>query len=106
MQAGRLNEIIIIQRQNYKQSESGSQKVMEWVDYKRTRSAVRYESGIRTDDNNELFFGSSVNFEIRIYHDIRELDRIIWRGKKYRILNIEEQRDVARLVIKTSLINE
>ena len=45
-------------------------------------------------------------FTIRIYHKVDERMRIIWEGKKYRILSIEEDRTLQQLTIKTELINE
>lgn len=106
MQAGRLNEIIVIQRQNYSRGEYGETKIEEWYDLKKTRACVKYISGVRTDDNSELFFGHNVVFEIRIYHDIRNLDRIKFEDRLYRIMNIEKDKTVQRYIITTELINE
>lgn len=106
MQAGRLNEKIVIQRQEWDVSEYGSQKVEKWYDWKTTRASVDYQDGARINDNQELFFGCQVIFEIRDYHDIKNLDRILWRDNLYRILNIEIDRVVRRKIVKTELIND
>lgn len=106
MQAGRLNEKITIQRQKYSKGEYGDQKIQEWYDLKDTKACVRYISGGRVDENNELFFGNNTIFEIRIYHDIQNLDRIKWDNQLYRIMNIEKDKIVQRKIITTELINE
>lgn len=105
MQAGRLNEPITIERQYWIESEYGSSKIEKWEKYKDTRAAVKYLSGARIDENNELFFGEQVIFEIRIYHDIRNLDRIVWKNETYRIMDIEYDRAVQRKIVKTQLWN-
>jgi len=43
--------------------------------------------------NNEVIWSYQVNFTIRVYHQVNEKMRIIWKGKKYRILSIEEDKD-------------
>lgn len=106
MQAGRLDERVVIRRQTWRDSEFGSQKIEEWADHIRTRAAVSYESGARTTDGGEIFFAEQVLFEIRIYHDVRDLDRISWRGGEYRILAIEIDRKLQRQKIRTELVNE
>ena len=106
MQAGTLNEIITVEKQTYISTGYGSQKTIDWEPKIRTRANVTYVSGGRVNENNELFFGCNVVFSVRIYHDIRNLDRIVWRNDKYRILNIERDKKVQRLLITTELINE
>lgn len=107
MQAGTLNEPIIIWRQNWEQkTDFGNQKTEEWFKWASTRAAVSYEKGMRVDDNNELFFSQSVNFAIRIYHQIKHLDQIEWKGQRFRILDIREEKALQRKVITTELIND
>lgn len=106
MQAGTLNEHIIVQRQTWDTTDYGSQKIEKWTDAYKTRACVKYLSGMRTDENSELFFSHNVQFGIRIYHEIRNLDRIIWNNQKYRILNIQKDKTVQRYLIDTELINE
>lgn len=106
MQAGTLNEIITVERETYKTDKFGSQKTVVWEPVYTTRANVKYETGGRVNENNELFFGCTVTFCIRIYHDIRNLDRIVYRNEKYRILNLERDKKIQRWIINTELINE
>lgn len=107
MQAGRLNEVISVERLKTAESRYGDKKTGEWEVLKdRMRASVKYVSGGRIDDNNELFFGNNTIFSVRIYQDIQNLDRIKWRGDYYRILNIERDRTVQQLIITTELWNQ
>ena len=67
---------------------------MNWVSFiDSTKARITYGSGNRANENNEIVFAYEVIFTIRIYHQIREDMRIIWKGKKYRILSIEVMKD-------------
>ena len=79
---------------------------MEWSKLIDTRAFVNYTSGNRMTANNEVVWSHQVNFTIRVYHQVNEKMRIIWKGKKYRILSIEEDKDKQKLTIRTELINE
>ena len=80
---------------------------MQWETFiDRTRAKVTYSSGNRANENNEIVFAYEVIFTVRIYHQITERMRIIWEGRKYRILSIEENKELQQLTIKTELINE
>lgn len=107
MRAGSLNEVITIERQTWSQNQTfGDQKTEVWNPVIKTRASVSYKDGMRMDDNNELFFSQQQIFMIRIYHDVQNLDRIVWKNRRYRILNIQEDRNVMRLIISTELIND
>lgn len=107
MQAGSLNEIILVEEQSFEKNPNyGDQKTERWRKKFKTRAKVSYEHGERTNDNNELFFAATVKFHVRSYCDIKNLDRIVWLDNKYRILNIEYQRKLMMKVITTELINE
>lgn len=105
MNAGRLNEIIVIQRTKVSKDEYGANKI-QWNNLITTRADVQFESGNRTTENNEIIHTYSKVFTIRIYHQVTEKDRIFWDGKHYRILSIEKDKDKQNLTIKTELINE
>ena len=79
---------------------------IKWNDYIETRANVTYQSGNRVNDNNEVTFAYQVSFTIRLYHDIDERMRIIYKNKKYRILSIEESKQIQKLTIRAELINE
>lgn len=105
MNAGVLNNIITIQEPTVIQNEFGANAI-EWTDLITTRAQVTYNSGSRVNENNEVIFNYEKIFTIRVYHQINERMRIIWEGKKYRILSIEEDKHKQKLTIRTELINE
>lgn len=105
MRAGLLRECIKIQKPVVATDGYGANDV-EWQDYIFTRAYITYSEGNRINDNNEVTFAYIVNFDIRIYHDINERMRVIYNGKKYRILSIQQHKDIQKLSIKTELINE
>lgn len=106
MLAGRLNEIITIEELKVIKNEYGEEQTDNYVKKFSTRAEVKYNSGQRITDNNELFFAYDLTFTIRYYHDITELDRVIWRGDKYRILSVERNRMYQLINLRCQLINE
>lgn len=106
MQAGTLNEIIRVERLKAINNEYGEIETEKYIPIIRTRANVKYNNINRTDDNNELFFSQDVTFIVRAYHNIMDLDRIIWNGGKYRILSIELNKPLQLKKIHTELINE
>lgn len=107
MRAGLLNEIIRIECQEYVKTEYGDQKTTIWkTKIPETRAYVTWKSVARTVENQEIFFSRNIQFQIRIYHDVSNLDRIIWKNEKYRILSIETDRQIQRKIIECELINE
>lgn len=105
MQAGLLKEVVTIQKPVVNQDGFGANDV-NWSDLITTRASVGYNTGNRVNDNNEITFAYQVTFTVRVYHQINERMRIIWQGKKYRILSIELDKQKQRLTIRTELINE
>lgn len=106
MIAGNLNEVIEIEELQVVKNEYGEEQTKNYVHKMRTRAEVRYNSGNRILDNNELFFNYDITFTIRYYHNINELDRIIWNGNKYRIMSIERNRQYQLINLRCVLINE
>lgn len=107
MIAGQLKEVIQVETPVVNASEYGLNSIEEYkLKIARTRASVKYQKGTRENDNGDIFFAHSVVFGVRSYHDIDELDRILWKGKRYRILNIERQREANQIIISTELINE
>ena len=47
----------------------------------------------------------TVIFTVRNYHKIDEFMRVLWKGKLYRILSIENSREKQSLTINAELIN-
>lgn len=106
MQAGTLNEIISVYREVTEKTEYGSEENKVWKKIYTTRASVKYEKGLRIEDTNEIFFSRNVIFNIRIYHDIQNFDRIEFNSELYRILNIQKDKVIQRYIIETELINE
>jgi len=105
MQAGLLKECITIEQPIISQNVYGANE-LEWSTFIDTRASVNYTSGNRMTANNEVVWSHQVNFTVRVYHDVNENMRIIWQGRKYRILAIEPDKDKQRQTIRTELINE
>ena len=74
MNAGRLKEVITIQKPTISQNEYGANGT-QWTDYITTRSDVQFESGNRDTENGEIVFNYTKIFTIRYYHNIDEKDR-------------------------------
>ena len=106
MIAGKLNKVVTFQKLNLLKNEFGEIEGEEWVDKFTTRAQITYQNGQRTDENNELFFAYQVTFTVRIYHDIDELDKVVFNNKNYRILSIEENDQAQLKNIRCELINE
>lgn len=106
MRAGLLRDVIQVEKPEVVQNDFGANHI-EWVTFiDRTRAQVTYSSGNRANENNEIIFAYEVIFTIRVYHQIDERMRIVWKNKKYRILSIEEDLAKQKLTIRTELINE
>ncbi len=105
MNAGRLTEVITIERPSIAQNDFGANST-QWQQHIQTRANVAFESGTRTTENNEVIFSYNKVFTVRHYHDIDESDRIIWNKKKWRILSLEPDKAKQLITIRTELINE
>lgn len=106
MRAGLLQEVIKVEEPVTTTNEYGANYIQWKTFIGRTKAQVTYSSGNRANENNEIIFAYEVVFTVRIYHRINERMRIIWKNKKYRILSIEENRQLQTLTVKTELINE
>lgn len=105
MRAGLLNEPIIVERSHIHRNEYGEEQTV-WECHINTRARVDDNGGNNTFENDERVFTRSLTFTVRIYHDIRNLDRIIWDGKKYQIQYIEKRKKEHSQIITAELINE
>ena len=103
--AGRLNKIIEVH--HYKETKNKFGGVdEEYVFGYKTRANKLYSNGSFTLNANELFHTNTINFEIRIYHQISEVDRIKYNGEFYRILSLQPDVDLQKITITTELVNE
>lgn len=75
MRAGALNENITILRALKERDEYGVDKE-RWTEVICTKASVKYLSGARTVDVQEIFFDERVEFTVRYYHCIFPTDRI------------------------------
>lgn len=106
MRAGLLTETVKVEKPVIVTDEFGA-SYTKWETFiGKTKAQVTYSSGNRAIENNEIIFAYEVIFTMRIYHQINERMRIIWKSKKYRILSIEENKALQSLTIKAELINE
>lgn len=105
MRSGLLTEPIIVERSHIHKDEFGAENTI-WECHINTRAQVDWKGGNNTIENDERVFTRSITFVVRSYHDIRPLDRIIWKAEKYRILHIEPRKKEQRQIITAELINE
>lgn len=105
MKAGVLRESITIEKPVTLKDSFGSTTIT-WENAITTRTKVTYNSGDRQTPNNEIFHTQVVTFLIRSYHLVSEDMRVIYKGKKYRILSISSEIEKQQITIKTELINE
>ena len=103
MRAGMLNEIVAIFRQMEVQSDFGDISTSyQFMNF--TRASVEHSLGKRKIQNEEIFYDYSKIFTIWKYVDVQETDRIKYRGKFYRVVSIEPQRQ--HQLILTELVND
>ena len=105
MIAGRLNEVIKIYNCTETVNDYGERETTYVYAYT-TRAKVEFNSGHRSNENNEVVFSYAKSFNVRYYVPITETAQIEWQGKKYRILTIERRREYNDILINTELINE
>ena len=102
MRAGILTETILLQESVPIKNEFGATS-MEWVDYLQTRANIKFNSGNRVNQNNEIFTSYTLTFTIRYYHKAVSYTHLTL---KYRILAINSNRTKQSTEIIGELINE
>ena len=105
MQAGLFNKPITIFEPIDSINEYG-ERTTEWEWHYGTRAGVSYSSSNREFVNQEEFFSYTVTFTVRSYVPVTERDQIEFRGKRFRILTIEERELQNDKLIRAELINE
>lgn len=91
MRAGLLTEPITFKKAVITKNQYGQEETY-WDNHIVTRGNVKFNSGNRVTENNEIVNTYTVTFTVRSYHKLDEFMRILWKGKLYRILSIEEDR--------------
>ena len=105
MIAGKLNETITVVKSTISRNSYGASST-SWYDSYVTRASIRQNNGTKDVVNNEVFVHYTVEFEVRYYNQIDELDRIRWNNKLYQIESIVSERLRNRKIIITTLVNE
>lgn len=105
MIAGKLTERIEIYSPQITINEVGEQAT-EYVLKYSTKASVIHKSGSRNIENDEVVYNSSKTFEVRIYLNVDEFDRIKWQNKFYRILDIDTNKELQKITIQAELVNE
>lgn len=106
MRAGGLRKYRIeIQRSSESENRFGEREKI-WETAVETKADVISKSGTRINDVHELTPFYSVDFRIRQYHEVDEKMRVIFNGKKYRILAIPPITDKQMKTLICELINE
>lgn len=105
MRAGRLTEQIEVLTPIVIINEFGSQQTKYVHKFSTRAERVRVNGG-RTIENQDMFYADLKNFSIRRYHPIEDFDIVVYRGKRYRILDIEYKKEEQRKVISCEKINE
>lgn len=105
VRAGLLRETITILKLVSTKDSFGANST-EWTDKFTTRAQVTINSGNRENQNNEIVYTRNVTFSIRFYHAVTESDRVLYDGKKYRIISIDKERSKQSIHIIGEVINE
>lgn len=107
MRSGAYTTPIEILRKNIVTTDYGTDK-LTWETVWKTRADVKWLSGTRTEENREIFYSEQVKFTVRYYIDVQLEDRIMCKGKQYRILSIQDETDTTHnhKTITSELINE
>lgn len=104
MKAGRLSELIdIYEEQKTTDPDYGSESV-SWVKCLTTRADVTFNSGSESVQDYTIVNTQTTAFRIRFKEGIKETMQIEWRGVRYNITNIEENRKLRYLLMQTSKI--
>ena len=104
MRAGILNEKIQILKLRQDTNDFGEQFDL-YAPCCETRAQVTPLSGGRTDENHEIFYAHTYKFIVRRYVNVKDFDRILWKGDMYRILNIDDDRPLNQKIINAELVN-
>lgn len=105
MTAGQLTEKIKILQPKSSKNFIGEQ-VETWEVTEETRAKVIFNSMNRSIENKEIFYSNFRTFEVRSYIKLKSNFRIEWQERRYRILSIEPNKDLQKIIIETELINE
>lgn len=105
MRAGILDNVIELYNPTYQDTGYGHKDEVYNLFYT-TRANIKYNTGSRTNDNDEIFYAVNQTFTVRYYVPVTEIMRIKHDGKFYRIISIEPSKELNQKTIITELVNE
>lgn len=105
MIAGQLTERIEIYSPHIVKNDVGEQTT-EYVLKTSTKAHRVNGKGSRDIENREIVYNYIKTFEVRSYVDVDEFDRIKFNNKFYRILDIDTNKELQKIIIETELVNE
>lgn len=105
MKAGILKEKIEIYEPIITTTDYGDSKIDYELHYT-THAHVMYNSGTRTNENNEVFYPTNRTFIVRHYVPVTEPMRIKFEDKYYQIISINPNKYYNDKEIYTELVNE
>lgn len=106
MEAGTLVDKVTFQKQEISVDDYGHESV-SYVDAFTTRAEIKYNSGNRGIQNQEVFYDTTLTFAVRFYCQVEDTMIIKYDGKLYRIISINPEKCYYnRKTIVAELINE
>lgn len=105
MIAGMLKEIVTIKRASIVKNSFG-EEVETWNDVTTTRAFVKQTSSQRTENNNEITYDFTKEFRVRYYVNVQPYDILVWNNQRYRILQLDKQKELQQITLITQLIND
>lgn len=105
MQAGRLNERCVIQRQSEERDEFGATKYT-YSNIYNPYCSTEWLNGSKSLKNGEFVPTERIAFTIRDHYQVTEFDRVLYDGKKYAIVSICKKRSIQAIEIVGEVINE
>lgn len=104
--AGLLSQVINVLSPQSTKNEYG-ELVQDYAVSYTTRARVIHDRGSRDLANGEVFYSYSKTFLVRSYVPITEKDLIQYKGKKYRVITIDDRTETSNdKQIVTELLNE
>lgn len=105
MKAGSLKEQIELWQYTVTTTDFGDTNKV-WTLYYTTRANIRYDSGNRTNQNNEVFYPQNRTFIVRYYVPVKETMRIKYDDKFWQIESIAPDKYYNDKVIIATLVND
>lgn len=105
MRAGGLRKYRIEIQNSVETVDKYGGRVKEWQTQIKTKADILFKSGTRINDVHELTPFYSLDFRIRHYHEVNEKMRVLFDGKKYRILAIPPVTEKQYKTLICELIN-